>query len=89
MDTHWHLDKRVPLAIVFAILLQTIYFTIFLTRLDDRVGYLEKDSVEVHMIIKNMAEIRIHQRYMSDDIKAINEFLRNDVEWVKPRKRVK
>lgn len=89
LDNHWHLDKRVPLSIIVALILQSIYFTIFLTKLDGRVGVLEKDSVEVHRVIKNMAEIRIHQRYMADKLDKIDEFLRDDIEWVKPKRKRK
>ena len=86
VSTHWHLDKRVPLSIIIALVLQTIYFTIFITKLDSRVGVLEKDSVEIHRVIKDIAEIRIHQTYLSKDIKGISDFLKEDVDWVKPKK---
>lgn len=93
-DKHWHLDRRVPLAIVFSLVLQTVYFTIFLTRLDDRVNVLEKGQIDVIETVKDMTEIRIHQGYLKDDIRNVNHkldgldaFLRDDIEWIKPKKR--
>lgn len=86
LDNHWHLDKRVPLSIIVALILQTIYFTIFLTKLDSRVGVLEANSVEVRETIKDMVEIRIHQEYMADKMEKLDNFLRDDIEWVKPKR---
>jgi len=88
MEDRWHLDKRVPIAIVAGLFLQTIYFTIFLTKLDDRVAVLEKDSLDLHKTIEDMAEIRIHQKYMAEKLDKIDNFLRDDVEW-QPQKKVR
>ena len=85
-DKHWHLDKRVPLAIIFALLLQTIYFTVFITKLDSRVASLEEKNLDVHKTIKDMAEIRIHQEYIKKELEKIDDFLRNDVDWIKPNR---
>lgn len=89
LDNHWHLDKRVPLAIVLALVLQTIYFTIFLTRLDSRVGSLEDNQVDVIETTKDMTEIKIHQNYIKEKLDKLDSFLRDDVEWIKPKPRRK
>ena len=86
---HWHLDKRVPLAIVFAIILQTIYFTIFLTKLDSRVGVNEAKIAEMSAAYKDIVEIRVHQEYMTKQLDGLEEFLKEDIEWIKPKKRTK
>lgn len=87
-DNHWHLDKRVPLSIIVALVLQTIYFTVFITKLDSRVGVLETQSVDIRKTISDMAEIKVHQGYIRDDLKEIYNFLRDDIEWIKPKKRI-
>ena len=87
MENHWHLDKRIPIAIVFAFVLQTIYFTVFITKLDSRVGTLEANHTDIRKTIQDMAEIKIHQRYLKEDFDKLNSFLRDDVEWIKPKKR--
>ena len=40
----WHLDRRVPVGIILAIVLQTFAILIWATRLDSRVGYLEAQN---------------------------------------------
>ena len=85
LDNHWHLDKRVPLAIVVALILQTIYFTIFITKLDSRVSSLESDHIDTRKTVQDMAEIKIHQQYLKKDFEDLNRFLRDDVEWIKPK----
>lgn len=41
----WHLDKRVPLAIIFAIAMQTVGLVVWATRLDARVSALEAQAM--------------------------------------------
>ena len=83
---HWHLDKKVPMAIIFAIILQTIYFTVFLTKLDSRVGVNEGKIAEMSDAYKDIVEIRVHQEYMAKQLDDLEDFLKDDVEWVKPKK---
>lgn len=87
LDNHWHLDKRVPLSIILALILQTIYFTVFITKLDSRVGVLETQVVEMSTAYKEMVEIRVHQEYMQKQMESLDKFLRDDVEWIKPPKK--
>lgn len=83
---HWHLDKRVPLSIIFALVLQTIYFTVFITKLDSRVSVLEQSSIDTRKTIQDMAEIKIHQQYIREHLKDLKDFLKEDVDWIKPKK---
>lgn len=41
---HWHVEKKIPLALIFAMAVQTVCLVAFISRLDSRVGALEKDS---------------------------------------------
>jgi len=88
-DNKWHLNKSVPLSLIIVIILQTVYFTAFLTKLDSRVTSLEKDSIEFHKVIKDITEFKIRQEYMSNDIKEIKSFLKEDVDWINPKRRSK
>lgn len=45
-DEHWTLDKRVPLAIVFALLAQLVGFAWYAARLDSRIENLETRQQE-------------------------------------------
>lgn len=78
----WHLSKSVPLSIIVVLLLQTIYFTVFITKLDSRVAVLEKDAIDTRKTIQDMAEIRIHQEYLTKKLDKLDDFLRQDVEWL-------
>jgi len=87
VEDRWHLDKRVPIAIILGLFLQTIYFTIFLTSLDNRVEVLEKKSIDIHKTISSVVELSIHQKYMSEKLDKIDTFLRDDVEWQPQKKK--
>jgi hypothetical protein len=43
-DGNWHLDKRVPIAMILTIVLQTGTFVWFAARLDHRVEALERSE---------------------------------------------
>jgi hypothetical protein len=40
----WHLDRKVPIGIMLSIILQTAAILIWATRIDSRVGTLERDN---------------------------------------------
>ena len=44
-DTRWHLDKRVPIGLIGAVLVQTISFVWFISKIDSRVSSLESAVV--------------------------------------------
>lgn len=41
-DRHWHLDKRVPIALIFTIAVQTATLIVWGTQLTERVSQLER-----------------------------------------------
>ena len=43
-DTTWHLDKKVPISLIGAIVLQTFGFGFWAATLNARVGYLEQNG---------------------------------------------
>lgn len=49
-DGNWHLDKKVPLGIIFAIFVQTVvfvfFFSAFMTETNNRLMVLEKAEVK-------------------------------------------
>ena len=44
-NTSWHLDRKVPIGLIIAVLLQTCALLIWGTKLDSRVGYLETQNL--------------------------------------------
>ena len=52
-DEPWHLDKRVPIALIFAILVQTGGAFWFAASLDGRIGVLERDVERGRSVSEN------------------------------------
>jgi hypothetical protein len=44
-DRHWHLDRRVPLAMITAIMMQTGVFIWWAAQLSERVNTLERGAI--------------------------------------------
>ena len=69
--THgWHLDKRVPITIVFMLMVQTAALIIYITRLDARVEYLER-----RVIVSEQTDLRAAtaERALSTQLTRIEE----------------
>ena len=60
-DPGWHLDRKVPIGIIIAIVVQTATFFIWAsswtTRMDMRVGYLEANDTTQSLRIQKVEEI--------------------------------
>jgi hypothetical protein len=54
--TEWHLNKSVPVTIIFALLVQTAGIVIWATRLDSRVGSLETSQLEQNIRLNKLEE---------------------------------
>lgn len=92
-EDHWHLDKRVPVALIFTILSQTFIFGWFLSNHESRLLTLEKDHASVTHLVESMeqklesvtrdsTETKIHLQYQVNSLKEIEKILKEDVEWV-------
>lgn len=57
-DSEWHLDKKVPITLIGAILLQTFGFGVYAAQLNDRIGQLERDNPSAHAEIQKLEEAR-------------------------------
>lgn len=89
-DEQWHLDKKVPISIIGAMLFQAAIAVWFASKLDARVGIIEEKLIEqttinrrqdseIHAIDNRLA--RIEERQISTvellkDLKA--EIIKND-----------
>lgn len=92
MDDHWHLDKRIPIALIFTILSQTFIFGWFLSNHESRLAALENNQTSITNLVQNMGdkmedvtkdstETKIHIQYLSNSVKEIEHVLKNDIEW--------
>jgi len=78
-DSQWHLDKRVPVAIIFALLMQTIGAFWWAATITERVAHLERTGIvnrELHdRVIRLEAQQIITNTLLSeirDDIRSQN-----------------
>ncbi len=53
----WHLDRKVPIGIIAAIILQTFAILIWATKLDSRVGYLESTQPTQDLRLERLESI--------------------------------
>jgi len=80
-EDHWHLDKRVPISIIVAILIQTFTIGWYMSDMSARIIQLEKDRDKAEIAINEMREMKIHLQYMNKSIEDLTKFLKEDVEW--------
>jgi len=82
MDEHWSLDKRVPVALIVAMISQLVGFGWVASKFDSRVVSLERLSIErggtIAAIVSGqnqtniaLAEIKANQAYTVDTLREI------------------
>jgi TolA-binding protein len=76
---HWHLDKRVPVAIIFAILLQTAGAIWWAATIQGRVSNNERGIANLDMRTDNMRNAAQAQAIQLGRIEEQITGLRNDV----------
>jgi hypothetical protein len=62
-EESWRVEKKIPVALIFAMAVQTIGLVAFISQLDSRVGALERDSVAKEWQAERI--IRIDERLTS------------------------
>ncbi|MEO9648831.1 MAG: hypothetical protein ABJ360_22595 [Roseobacter sp.] len=77
-DRAWHLDRRVPLALIVTIAMQTSAAGWFMSSLESRVAELERDSADISLSLIQ-AENAIHRNEMSVAVfeEKLNAILRS------------
>ncbi len=77
-ETHWHLDRRVPVGILVAILAQTVGMVIWATKLDSRVGVLEGNDTTQSVRIQRLEDIASRVAVMEE--RQVNAIARLDIQ---------
>ena len=77
-ETHWHLDRRVPVGIIAAVLIQTIGMIIWATKLDSRVGVLETNDTTQSVRIQRLEDIASRVAVMEE--RQVNTIARLDIQ---------
>lgn len=73
----WHLDKRVPLALIGAILIQTGGAFWFASSLNERVASLESWRGDSKTMAADIASIKANVENLKDSMNDINDRLRD------------
>jgi hypothetical protein len=78
-DKHWHLDRKVPIFLIFAILVQTAVLASFIGSLDNRVSHLETAQVLRGDERDRLVVLEVQMRAIHDTLIRIERQLeRND-----------
>ena len=83
----WHLDKKVPIALILMILGQTFAFVAFISKMDSRINALENQAVaftrwkdgtqeKLDMINVTLGRVDERMRSQSDMLTEIKDFLK-------------
>ena len=73
--TGWHLDKRVPLALILTIMIQTAAGIWWAATISARVGAVEMWITDNKTVTEQMAIIETRQEYMIQTIERIDRKL--------------
>lgn len=66
----WHLDKKVPISILVILIVQTISFVVFLTKMDSRV---ENNSTYIEKVDQKAIAAFKHSQSMNERLARIEE----------------
>ena len=70
-STHWHLDKRVPIALIAAMSLQTAGALLWAGAAMQRIDYLEREVSAGSMIGERTARVEEQMRYLRQSMDRI------------------
>jgi len=93
MTEGWHLDKKVPIALIIVLVIQTVGVVIWGTRLDSRVEFVERSQVVIdrdRMIARSrdtaleiqVGRIRERQEFIVDEVQDISEKIDRIIEGI-------
>lgn len=80
MKEGWHLDKKVPLSIIIALLIQTASLVMWGSKLDMRVAAVENKTADQQVVIEAM---RDNQTSLKVSLTRIEERQENSIETLK------
>ena len=75
-DKRWHLDKRVPLALIFALFCQTIAAAWWASNTDSRLSVLEKRVDAAAPQADRLTRVEVKLETVQDGIDEIKRILR-------------
>ena len=84
----WHLDRRIPLALIFAVLVQFGIFVAAWTRLQGDVTYvhnsvtqIKQESREVNARLENLGQLRTEVKYLAQSMQRLRATVDSMLEY--------
>ena len=77
-DNSWHLDRRVPLALILTIAIQTVGIVWWASSLTERVSVLEKRQDATAPQSDRITRLEVNVEYVKDGITRIERLIRKD-----------
>lgn len=74
-DTKWHLDKKVPIAMIVTIAMQTAGFVWWAASLSERVNTLERDALRSAPYAERIVRLETKMESIADGIQEIKRLL--------------
>lgn len=75
-DNAWHLDKKVPITLIFAILAQTVGFFIWAARTDEKVTVLKSRLDAIAPQADRLTRVEVNIEAIKDSLAEIKQVLR-------------
>lgn len=72
---HWSVDRKVPLALIFAIFMQTAGAFWWAGTVDNRLMALEDTGEDTKKAIQELTEIKVHMQYQRKALEDIRKIL--------------
>lgn len=74
-NTKWHLDKKVPIAMIVTIAMQTAGFVWWAASLSERVNTLERDALRSAPYAERIVRLETKMESIADGIQEIKRLL--------------
>ena len=79
----WHLDKRVPVSLILALVFQTVTVTAFLTNMSDRIGVLESEQLTSNSVNATVIRMGTQLDYIEINVREMKETQRRNTDVVR------
>lgn len=77
-DRHWHLDKRVPIALIFTIIVQTAGLVWWASSLTERVNTLERRADASAPQAERITRLEVNIEVVKEGIVEIKRLIRRE-----------
>lgn len=74
-DNHWRIDRRIPIVVIIALVMQAIGAIVWATELDARVNNIEQQSINGAIANEKFARLEERLESLKENIYAIRRQL--------------